>query len=316
MRAMRAPQADHASCTLFTADSGFSGSGVRMTRRSRKSSALAASAPLFSAPAIGCAGTNWAIFRPSAARAAAMTSRLVLPPSVTSARGPSTEATSRNRRRNCATGVASRTRSAWCAAATASGAMESITPSSSARLRFAALRPAPTTCAQAFACLSASANEPPIRPTPTIATRSKSICSRLLPEARGGGGEECLVLVRGADGDPQVLGQAVARHRAYDHSAAQEALEDLGRLAHADGEEVAVRGNVGEPERSRALLELAHPAQVHGVAARNELHVVEGRGRGGEADAAHVEGLAHAVHHVGDRRVRERGGRRPSRKCA
>ena len=48
------------------------------------------------------------------------------------------------------------------------------------------------------------------------------------------------------------------------------------------------------------------PLQVHGVAARDELHVVErGRGRG-ERDAVHVERLAHAIHEVGHRRVRER----------
>ena len=63
----------------------FSFSGVSTTRRPWKSSALAAAAPLFSAPAIGCAGTKRAILLPSALRAAAMTSRLVLPPSVINA---------------------------------------------------------------------------------------------------------------------------------------------------------------------------------------------------------------------------------------
>ena len=48
------------------------------------------------------------------------------------------------------------------------------------------------------------------------------------------------------------------------------------------------------------------PLQVLGVAARDELHVVERGRRGGERDAVDVERLAHAVHDVGDRRVRER----------
>ena len=83
----RAPQALQAASTARTLAAGFSGSGASTTRRPRNSSALAAAAPLFSAPAIGCAGTNWAIFAPSAARAAATTSRLVLPASVTIAAG-------------------------------------------------------------------------------------------------------------------------------------------------------------------------------------------------------------------------------------
>ncbi len=59
-------------------------------------------------------------------------------------------------------------------------------------------------------------------------------------------------------------------------------------------------------ERARPLLELLHALQVVGVAARDELHVVERGHGGGERHAVHVEGLAHAVHHVGDRRMRER----------
>src|SRR5512135_2773225 len=80
-----APHACHAAPTRATASGALSASGASTTFRPRNRSAFAAATPLSSAPAIGCAGTNCASLTPSAARAAATTSRLVLPASVTSA---------------------------------------------------------------------------------------------------------------------------------------------------------------------------------------------------------------------------------------
>src|SRR3954465_12827082 len=91
-------------------------------------------------------------------------------------------------------------------------------------------------------------------------------------EARGERAEELVVFLLGADGDAQVLGQTVAAaDRPHDDAAAQEALVDLGGLAHTHGDEIAERRNEVEVEGTRALLDLAHALQVLGVAARNKL---------------------------------------------
>src|SRR2546427_12982475 len=302
---MRAPQAFQASSTRRIDSGRFSGSGVRTTRRSRNRPAVAAAAPLSSAPATGWPGTNCAMRAPSAERAAAITSRLVLPASVTTLSGASDRPISWKMRATCGTGAATSTRSASRAAAAGSEAIESMTRRSRASSRLARLRPAPTTCETLPACFSASANEPPIKPTPMTARRIYS--PKLFPEAGRERGEEFLVLQDRADGDAQVLGKLVAAaDRPHDHAAAQEAFVNLGRLAHADGEEVAVGRNEVEAEGLRAFLELAQAAQVLGVAARDELHVVQCRRGRGKRDAVHVERLAHAIHDVGDRRMRER----------
>src|SRR4051812_18346570 len=251
----------------------FSASGVSTTRRSRKSVALAACAPLCSAPAIGCPGTNCASFAPSVRRAAAITSHLVLPPSVTAAPGASARASSAKIAGNCATGAATSTRSASRAAAPASGAMASMRPRRRASSRFSRLRPAPVTWLTLPACFSAAAKEPPIKPTPITASFIASSRRRgaSVALARGERREEALVLLGRADGDAQVLRQLVgAADRADDDAATQEPLVDFGRLADAQGQEVAVRGNVVEAETLRPVLQLPQALQVLGVAARDE----------------------------------------------
>src|ERR1041384_599271 len=95
--------------------------------------------------------------------------------------------------------------------------------------------------------------------------------AHLFPEACRERREELLVLLRGADRDAQVLGQLVgAAAGANDGATAQQPLEDLGSLAHPDGEEVAVRRDEVEAETARALFQLAHAVQVLGIAPRDE----------------------------------------------
>src|SRR6185436_18330046 len=240
------------------------------TRLPSNSPACAAAAPLCSAPAIGCAGTKRGSAWPSARCAVATTSCLVLPASVMTASCRITPAMALKTENICNTGTATSTRSASRAASVALGPISSIAPRSSATRRFAALRPTPTTVPQAFAFFSASANEPPISPTPITATRSKRV-TRSFPEACGKRRKEALVLVGGADRHAQVLGQLVRpADRAHDDATLQQALVDLGRAADAHRDEVAVRRNPVEAESARALLDLAHPLQVVRVAARNE----------------------------------------------
>ena len=67
-----------------------------------------------------------------------------------------------------------------------------------------------------------------------------AIEQHLVLQARRQGGEELLVLLRGADRDPQVLRQAVAAaDRAHDDRAAQQPLEDVLGFSDAQGEEIA-----------------------------------------------------------------------------
>jgi hypothetical protein len=72
-------------------------------------------------------------------------------------------------RRICATGAAISTRSAPSTAAAGEVAKLSMMPSSAARSSERRLRPTPTICAAAPAFFNASANEPPISPTPKMA---------------------------------------------------------------------------------------------------------------------------------------------------
>ena len=65
-------------------------------------------------------------------------------------------------------GTASSTKSASFTATAGSVAISSMMPSRRAASRLARLRPTPTTCATALRFLSASANEPPIKPTPKM----------------------------------------------------------------------------------------------------------------------------------------------------
>ena len=80
--------------------------------RSVKSEALAAAAPVFSLPAMGCAGTKRSSMEEKCVRAFATTSRLVLPASVTTAFGARTGAIVSITDAICPTGMASNTKSA------------------------------------------------------------------------------------------------------------------------------------------------------------------------------------------------------------
>src|SRR3954463_7414837 len=81
-------------------------------------------------------------------------------------------------------------------------------------------------------------------------------------QARGERAEELVVFLLGADGDAQVLGQAIAAaHGPHDDAAAQEPLVALGGLAHTDSDEIAERRNEIEIEGTRALFDLTHALQ-------------------------------------------------------
>ncbi len=169
------------AATRSTASGEFSGNAHRTTLRPTYRSGKAASTPLDSRPAIGWPGTNWLIRSPSAARAAATTSDLVLPASVTMVAGSRNGAIRSSSGWVCATGAASSTKSApdsaaRSAASSASEAVASITPSSSARAVDADERPTPITVREPAASprsRSARASEPPIRPTPKITSLLK-----------------------------------------------------------------------------------------------------------------------------------------------
>ena len=167
-RDARAARPPSSRARVSTASRRVSASGVSTTRAPRNSSALAASTPLFSAPAIGCAGHELReALRPAPRAPRATTSRLVLPASVTTALGLECRRdVAKHRRRICAhrhrdqhqIGVARRVAATDSAAA-------SIDAERRWRARGCrASRPTPTTCAHAPARFSASANEPPIRP--------------------------------------------------------------------------------------------------------------------------------------------------------
>ena len=204
MRLTFAPQADHAASTVATEALAFSFSGVSTTRRPWNSSALAAAAPLFSAPAIGCAGHE--ARDPLAQRLARRgddvalgaagvgDQRLRIPRATAKIAG------------NWATGAATSTRSASRAAAPGSGAMASMTPRSSASLRLAALRPTPTTVRD-LPCLLQRQRERAADQADADDGDAPKLHSFKAGRERG---EESLVLFGSADGDAQVLGQAVA----------------------------------------------------------------------------------------------------------
>ena len=108
-----------------------------------------------------------------AARAAVTTSRLVLPPSVTTASGSRCSAICCSTRSVCCTGTATKTRSAPASACDTSAPISSMTASSRARARLACERPIPTTLTTIPERLSASAKDPPMRPTPKTASLRK-----------------------------------------------------------------------------------------------------------------------------------------------
>src|SRR3970282_2128792 len=92
----------------------------------------------------------------------------------------------------------------------------------------------------------------------------------------------------------------------HDHAAAQKPLVDVCGATDADRKKVAEGRDVLESERRRALLDLLKALKILRVTARYEFHIVERRRGCGECETIDVEGLAHAVHHVRDRRMCQR----------
>jgi hypothetical protein len=151
---------------MVTAPAAVPACGVRITLRFSNKSAKAARAPLLSVPATGCAGTNLERRAPRKRCAQAMTSRLVLPASVITAWAGRCGAMALITAGIWPTGVARSTRSASRTACAGFRDASSITFSLNASARLLCVRPTPTTRRTARARLSASANDPPISPTP------------------------------------------------------------------------------------------------------------------------------------------------------
>src|SRR4051812_47672481 len=103
---------------------------------------------------------------------------------------------------------------------------------------------------------SASASDPPMRPTPMTASdlmRRTSGLRERAPEL----GEEPRVVLRQADRHPQVLWHAVAGDRPHDDAGAQQPL--VGRIgggADAHGDEIAARRDEVEAKFAETVLEL------------------------------------------------------------
>ena len=142
-----------ACSTAAHARGAFSGSGVSTTRRSRNRSALRRRAPLFSAPAIGCAGTNCAILSRQA-RARRRHHVLLGAAGVgdqgsPAERGAMRRITARHLRRPASPAAPGRRR----ARAAGRRRLRSMTPRSSAAARLRGSRPTPTTRPHSAGCL-------------------------------------------------------------------------------------------------------------------------------------------------------------------
>src|SRR5258707_15124993 len=96
-------------------------------------------------------------------------------------------------------------------------------PSRCADARLASLLPTPTTLRTAPTFLSASANEPPIKPTPTTMSLASGCAGTpSAPQRDSQCSEEAFVLGRQSHRDAQMLGQTVIRHRSNDDALTQQ----------------------------------------------------------------------------------------------
>ena len=143
--------------------------GVRIQRAPAKSVSDPAATPVFSFPAIGCAPTNRTAGGMSAS-ARVTRSPFTLPTSLTMAPGLRQAAHSWRCRSYVSTGVANRTKSAPSTPSRGSDTYRSIAPISTAVLRFSTRRPMPMTESASFCRRKIIPSEPPISPTPIIAT--------------------------------------------------------------------------------------------------------------------------------------------------
>ena len=151
-------------------------SGVSTYRAPWKSAASACSNPERSLPVSGWPPRKSRSPEKSS-RARSEISHLVLPTSVTSERGGVCFAARGNRSRIAPTGVARITKSAFATAATKSTAPSSTAPAARARSSTSG-RSTPTRRPRNPAFRSARPHDPPTRPRPTIATRSKGDSER------------------------------------------------------------------------------------------------------------------------------------------
>ena len=182
-------------------------------------SAIAASAPLFSAPAIGCAGHELREAPRRAPRAPRRPRRdLVLPASVTTVAGPRCGAMRcEDRARSAPTGAA--TQHQVGAAHGGAGVVARFVDDAelAARARaLAGVRPTPTTRRDRARALAARARTS--RRSGRRRRRRRRSTSRFGAARRCERREEALVLLRQADGHAQVLRHAVAADRAHDHA--------------------------------------------------------------------------------------------------
>src|SRR5262245_58805958 len=172
-----------------------------------------------------------------------------------------------------------------------------------AAARLGLVRPTPTTRCTARARFSASANEPPIKPTPiTTSLRIFSLAAMSAADHLGQRGEEAGILRFQPDRDPQVPGHAIARERPHDYTRPQQLLERRAGVSGVEAYKVAVGRNVLETQPLEPLRYLANSRAVAVVALADEIRIVQRRGGGGKGHAVHVERLAHAVHEVRDAR--------------
>src|SRR5258706_76907 len=143
----------------------------------------------------------------------------------------------------CWTGTATSTRSAPSSAARASAAISSMTPSSNARVRLARPRPTPTTRSTHPACFSAAAKEPPISPTPKMASLPKQMGDTGLGRKGGReGGEEALVFGLKPGGPAKMPGQPEPPEGWKNDPRREKALIPPPRRTGMEGYEVAEGG--------------------------------------------------------------------------
>ena len=192
----------------------------------------------------------------------------------------------------------------------------SMMPSSQRALQRARRRPMPTTCAAAPACFNASANEPPIRPTPKMTifrnTGAATACCVADHSASAffSAAMNAAFSSRQADRDAQPLRQAVVADRAHDHALLEQRQVD----ARAGAVVVAARtstklpydGTYSRPSSSNACGQLRIACGIVLRALLQERLVVQRGDRRGLRQRVDVERLADAVQQVGQGRLRDR----------
>ena len=119
--------------------------------------------------------------------------------------------------------------------------------------------------------------------------------------------QHALVLFARSDRDPQVIRQPVVADRPHDHALAQHRfVHRRRRPAAVDQHEIAGRRQLTHAECIEARAQLRHAGAIGLDRSLQVLAVVERGERRGERDRIDIERLAHAIEHVGDRRMRQR----------